>query len=505
VQCLILLLALQQATPAISPDAHARLWAEFLSDNNRSVSREDKPFLRAFSFYNLGADPALPTLLKINNRFWVNNLHFQDEVEFPREVPGSNGLLWYFDLRDYGWNAAAWAAVAQREPYFIEPAVGSGPAQFIRGVIGATQNDKTFHVEGIVRADWFLRDTCELDRSTSYFDLLFAKQRFTEGKVELEDKVIDWPGGYSDYSKQVVPAGRYIMSVPKANKAKFVDFPKNTKDLEKLLGIDSVRKFIADSGINLQRGAVVEGGEKGVSIVARQNRLIFRTYGPIGWYYETFDAKETAGKRDYSQTLQKDFEHDAGETLFRLPAGGQGGFLSNAKGDSLTVADNRFATDSSDVRLDARVRNYGSCLVCHESGIIRPRNLVEEMMAAGVDIKFKDKAASRTARAFFVGWDNKLKNDQEEYAGFLKKTSGLAPAANSKSFKALRDAYDAPVDAAKAAVECGVSLDVWKAAASRSVKATLLRMVQGMSIARRTWEADAYSESVKLLTTGRKP
>lgn len=502
-QCLIFLLALQNPVAPVSPDAHARMVAEFLSDANKSVAQADKPYLRFLSYYHLAGNPDVENRLR-TMRFWINSLHFESDAEFPREVPNSDGLLYWVDLRDYGWTSAAWAAVAQREPYFREPAINTGPAEFIRRVIGTTQNEKTLHVEGIVRGDWFFRETVELDRSPAYYDLLFAKQRHPDEEY-TETKVIDWKGGYSEYSKQVVAPGRYTIEAKGTRAGKFVDFPKNEGDVEKVLGVDTVRNFIKESRINLQHGAVVEGGEKGTSIVARQNRLLERTLGPIGWYYKTFDVKETAGRRDFAETLNKDFEFDAGEILFRLPAGGQGGLLVNSKGTVLNVADNRFATDNSDIRLDARVRNYGSCAVCHESGIIKPKNLIEEMMRAGVDIKFKDKRDARDARAFFTQWESKLVNDQVEYMAFIKRTSGFTPAENAKNFKQFRDAYDAPVDAQKAAAECGVSLRVFLQAAARSTKARVLNLVQGITMPRRTWESDGYPEATKLLSARKYP
>lgn len=492
-----LILALPN-TP-VSPDNHARLAAWFLSDENKSVKQDDKPFIRFLSWYNLADSPDLANDLRIE-REWINSLHFESDVEFPKEVPNSNRLLYWIDIRDYGWNREAWQAVALREPYFIEPMVNSGPADFLRKVIGSEQDPKTFHAEAIVRGDWFFRETIELDRSPSYYDLLFAKQRHPTGDKQGGGTFYH-RGGFSKQLNRVATAGRYRKQVA----AKFVDFPKTEQDVEKVLGVDLVRKFIKDTRINLQHGAVVEGGEKGTSIVARQNRLIERTAGPIGYFYKTFDVKETSGRRDFAETLNKDFEFDAGEDLFRLPAGGQAGLLVNAQGAVLDVADNRFATDSSDVRLDARVRNYGSCAVCHESGLIAPKNLIDEMLQAGVDIKFKNKRDARDARAFFTAWEKTLEQDQQSYAAFLKRTSGFTPAENSRHLKAMRDAYDAPVDAAKAATELGITLEECLKVARRSVKSRVINLVQGISMPRRTWEKDSYPEMVKLLNARKYP
>jgi len=506
IQSTILLLALlQQSIQPISPDDHAKLAAAFLSDTNKIISQADKRYVRFLSFYNYAGSPDVESRQRML-RFFINNLHLESDVEFPREVPGSSGLLYWIDLRDYGWTAAAWATVAQRDPYFRQPAISAGPAQFIRVVIGAQQDPKTLHAVGIVRADWFMRETSELDRSQSYYDLLYAKQRHPDGGTETyeEEKTIDWPGGYSEYSKAVVPAGRYVIKETKTRakgSAANPGFPANERDVEKLLGVADTRKFIRESGINLQHGAVVEGGEKGVSIVARQNRLLERTQGPIGYWWKTFDVKETSGKRDFAETLQKDFEFDAGEILFKLPGGGQGGLLVDSAGKVLNVADNRFAIDHSDSK-DVRVRNYTSCIVCHESGIISPSNLIQQMMESGIDIKFKDKKEARDARSFFLGWGAKLKADQDEHAEFLKRTSGYSPAENSVKWKRARDAYDAPVDMATAAAECGVSVQALRGVAARSVKARILNLVQGISMPRRTWETNGYEECQKLLHIG---
>lgn len=485
-----LVLSLTLSSP-VSPDTHARAAAAFLSDSNKSVKQEDKPFIRFLSWYNYSGHPELETDLKIQ-RFWINMLHFESDVEFPKEVPNTQGLLWWIDIRDYGWNREAWQAVALREPYFIEPMVNSGPADFLRKVIGSEQG-KTFHAEAIVRGDWFLRESSDLNRSAAYFDLLFAKQRFPGGREEAPAK--------PKVGARRGPPGRVVSPVASKVKtaAKFVDFPKTEDDVEKVLGVDLIRAFIKTSKINLQHGAVVEGAEKETSIVARQNRLIERTAGPIGWYYKTFDVKETAGKRDFAETLNKDFEFDAGEILYELPAGGQGGLLVNAQRAVLPLADNAFATDTSNVRLDVRVIDYTSCAVCHETGIIKPKNLIDEMLHSGVDIKFKNKRDARDARAFFTAWERTLENDQKTFAGFIKKTSGFAPGENSLNWKASRDRYDAPVDASKAAAELGITLEECLKVARRSVKSRTINLVQGISMPRRTWEKDAYPEMVKLL------
>lgn len=452
----------------------------------RSVPPGDRSYVRFLSYYHLEEQPeSLKKHVQVM-RFWINNLHRESDVEFPKEVPGSASLFW-IDLRDYGWNSDAWSSATQNEPYFNEISVNPGYALTLREASGVKQDQKKFRVDSIIRGDWFIRETCEQDRSQAYFDLLFAAERFAGGKkVTVEWKGGEWNGQY------LKPGTYYYETSAKKN------FPANEQDFEKIFGVDLIRGFIKQTKLNLQHGAVVEGGEMGVSIVSRQNRLIERTAGPIGWYYKTYDVKETTGRRDFAETLQKDFEFDAGEILARLPGGGQAGLLVDSKGTVLTVADNRFANDSSDYRYDTRVRNYGSCVVCHESGIIRPQNLIEQMLKAGIDIRFKDKKEARDARSFFLNWDIKLTHEQEDYSTFLKRTSGFLPGQNSTAFKEVRELYDSPVDLAKAAREAGISPNGFELIAAKSTKARLTNLVRGIKMPRRTWEVDGYSEWMKL-------
>lgn len=487
----------------LCPDDHAKLAIDFLL----KIPPEDRPYIRFLSYFNFQNDPKVKKYQNIM-KFWINSLHRESDVEFPKIVPNSNDLLFWIDLRDYGWSSAAWSIVANREPYFIEPLVNSGYAFTLRQISNVKQQESKaigakgfYHCDTIVRADWFIRETSELDRSDSYFDLLFAKERFEEIVTKREEKVeVDWKGGEWN-GKQLAPGRYYYNKTISNTRSAQKDFPKNEKDFENAFGLDLTLDFIKKSKLNLQKGAVVEGN---TSIVARNNRLIQRTDGPIGWYYKTFDVVEESERKDFVETLQKDFDFDAGEILARLPAGGQAGLLADSKGKILKTVDNKLAHDSSDFKYDTRVRNFTSCVVCHESGIIEPKNLIQEIMKAGVDIKFKDKKEARDARSFFLNWDKKLKFDQEDYKDFIKRTSGFTPGENSQEFKSFRDLYDGPVTLQMAANEVGLTVELFKTIAARSTRARTLMLVQKMSIPRKAWETTTYFEMVKLMSANKR-
>ena len=484
--------AREKAPP--SADSHAqKLYAYY-----KKVGSEEAYYLRGLSYYNYAKNKAVDKRVK-SMRFWINQLHLESGLTFAQEVPGTDGLLFVIDLRELGWTKESFSAIARREPWFREPKVDSATAILLRKIIGVEQDKKTQHAEAIIRADWFFRETMEADRSPSYYDALFAKFRFGKSKTVTETVTVT-PAKKETF---LATDGRYYeRTVPAVTKevtkkvGGFVDFPKNEAEFEKVFAVDKFREHLKEFKIDTRHGAVVEGMEKGVSIVARQNRLVERIITSVGSYYKTFDVKETSGKRDFAETLNKDFEFDVGEILTDLPGGGMGALLVDNKGNIVQTADNRFATDTSDLKFDARVRTPGSCFICHEQKFIKPQNLVEDMVKSGIDILFKKKAEAVGARAFFLDWQDKLETEQTRFTKFIQRTSGFRPGENANQLKIWRDEYDAPVTLAVAAAELGVTEADFKLIAVNSTKARILMLVRGLSIPRRTWEIDGYREMV---------
>ncbi len=403
--------------------------------------------------------------------FWINNLHLESYPSKPIPLDNTDGILYMIDLRNYGWSPSAFTTVARREPYFREYPFGpvsTRLSKLAHEEIHIIRDPDAPHADFIVRADWFFRETFESDRSPSYYDLLYARFRF---KVAEKD-------------------GHRLTS--------FVDFPKNEAEFEKLYAVDKFREHLAEFKIDTRHGAVVEGMEKGVSFVARQNRLIERVITSMGSYYKTYDVKETTGKRDFAETLHKNFEFDAGEILTDLPAGGMAALLVDAKGNIVQIADNRFATDNGDMKYDARVRTPGSCFICHESKYIKPTNLIEQILDKRIKINFKKKDDEIAAKGFFLDWVDKLEYEQTRFEKFLAKTSGLKAGVNAAALKEWRDEYDAPVDLATAARESYLSIEQFKKVVESSTKVRIHMLVRGEKIPRKTWEVDGYKEVMLL-------
>lgn len=512
-----------------NPDFHCKLAAQFLATR---VPKADWPYLRFLSYANLERDRAAAERQRRVNAWWVNNMSFEGYPELPRPVPGADGLLYSIDLRDYRWTAAGWAAVAQREPYTQEPWVEHEHAKFLRAAIGyelpeALVKKGLFPVVAVVRADFLFRDTIETDRSTSYYDLLFSRQRFGGGTKTVKRVVEHQGGDYQHPNGGTVPnlaPGRYEIELAEAGTAAFVDFPRDEDDWNVAFGIDKTVAFLKQEKLNLQLGAIAPGSAddpKHGSIVARNNRVVQITPLPTGGVaLKTFDAKETAGTRDYLENSVDvavgKITFDAGELLAHLPNGGQAGLLVDAKGKRLELAATTFAHNKLDPRY-VDVRTMMGCVTCHgpDSGFIVGRNLVEEVLAAGIDTRIKDRGKLLAFKAFFLEWEHRVRGFREPYTRLIERTTKADPLDKAskpykpveltREFLACRDRYDDPVTAERAAEELGVPPLVLKLVAVRSPLIRLSELVQGRAIPRRTWESTIYREAALALVAARRP
>ena len=504
----LLLAALLAQVPVVSgPDAVARL---VLADLGK-VNAVDRPYTRYLDF-SCVPDADLKTWRRLLN-VWKNTQSTSQSIYLARTVqPG----LVRIDLRDYRWNAAAWRAVADREPFFREPWINSAVAKILRTELGEIANVKTFHVYAVVRADWFFRETAETDRSTSYYDLLYADRRFTQGgtSTPAEKKLLVWKGGIWPADGKHYEAGAFeyydLVATPLAD-VKFVDFPKNKVEWNKAWGLDKIEDFLKESKLRTSQGAVAIGmldDPKRGSFVARQNRLL--TFQPCatGVSLESYDVLDGTGERDYVQNAPNlsrgKIKFDAQELLISLPNGLQAAFLvAGDAGARVEFADNKVAIDADP--LDRRVRTPGSCYVCHavNNGVIPPINMVKEFFAPGkVDVYFKDKELLRDFNGFFLDeWELKIEPVyQTPYKLAVAKASrwelekpwtGIEL---SKAVMSSRAWYDRPLDLAQCCRELGVTELEFKGLAAESPLAWPALVVRGEKIPRKVWDVDVFKE-----------
>lgn len=472
-------------------------------------------------------------------QWWANFLSFNAREQLLLPVPGSGGRVFALRLSGYHWNRWAVLAVARRDPYMREPDVSTHEATRLRRFTGSRQEkaDRP-HCDGMVRADWFFRETVEADRSPAYYDLLYAKFRFKPRPPPEGPKPADVRRD-PRYPQHVWVDGKWLSAEawaadPRSRPAQisepppgdpgflFEDFPKDEEDWEKAFGISDQKRLFKAQQIDPRRGAVVAGGRddpKRGSIVARNNR--FLEIVPIttrlgGVALETYDASESAGDQNYAEehpnlVLGK-IVSKAGELLATLPNGAQAALLINDKKRRAETADNRFAIDRTDP-LDARVRTPGSCVMCHgpDAGFIEPRNLIPELLRAGVASKVKDPAHKDLIESFFLGWEEEVAVYRGPWKTLLARTSkgpDGKPWTEAEAvawFGRARAWYDSPVDPRQAARETGFPEPLLKLVASRSDRIDLGGLAVGRPISRVTWERQSYGELMLLADAAKDP
>ncbi len=521
-----------------TPTRHVGLAAAHLVAN---MKPEDYPYTGFVSFHGY-PEKQLPSFRR-TMWAWLHQMSWEDgpldptkkKEAIPVEVPGSDGRLYSIDFRDYGWNQAAWQAVCERDVVFQEPLVHHEEAEALRKLLGLHVSQKSidakkFPVLGIAWAPQLFRDTIETDRgTTSYYDLLFARQRFVDGKEEwrTESRKIEHKGGvfkYPDDSGRAnvenASAGTYNVELRFKEKGKkAVDFPKNETELNLALGLNLTKQFTEGQKIDLDFGAIVAGGTgdaKG-SVIARNDRLLVMIPTIFGTMsMKSFDVAESTDGKDYVEQLifkggkfvrgkGVQADADAHEILWYLPNGGQGAFITDGKDNRLEV------TDAAHVTFTA-VKTPGDCVVCHApaSGFNAPANLFAEMLAKDIDIKFADREQRNRTRQFFLDWSEKMDTHTKRYAKLIAKTTatanepGWTPAVWAKEFTAARTDYDAVVTTERAAMEWGVSVDTVRALGLLSPKGRLAQLSKGMAIPRRTFEKDTFFEGALLISASRK-
>lgn len=397
-----------------------------------------RPFVRYFTLYAMPRPEPDPAFGLMRDErpdaaavlaFWANSLSSQRVIRRPQAVRGSDTLL-RIDLRDYGWSPDAWTKVTARDPYYRTPNAL------------------------VARADWFIVETSDGNRSTAYYELLYGL-----GKE-----------------------------------------PKNADQMRARWRVD----LAGARALGVETGAVVDAGD---SIVALHNRVLSRVRSLTGAAHQSFDFRSSAGARDALENLLNP-RPDAQEFITSLPNGLHVYQLSGADGARQEAAPAEIARDPSPPDGgDPRVRNPRSCVTCHgpASGLHPPRNALPELLALGdgqlrASLLAKDKATQQRIEGFYLTDDGRqMRLDQADYALAVRACNGLEPDANADQFARLLVAYESPVSAEQAARELGVAVEQLKRACAASVKGRLVGLAFGRPIPRDVFEASSYLELRTLL------
>ena len=152
--------------------------------------------------------------------------------------------------------------------------------------------------------------------------------------------------------------------------------PATFKELQTQLDLDlegNLQRFVA------QRAGFQDSGE------SQNNRMIERHATRIGYLWTTYDFAGNRGKQNLFEFPtgpggDSGFTHDLGETLFSLPNGFQGYYLSGAGGERLDKAPSTIVRDLA--RRDLAVTNGISCMGCHDQGVRRAKDEIRTYVLA---------------------------------------------------------------------------------------------------------------------------
>ncbi|MDQ4061195.1 MAG: hypothetical protein M3145_08855, partial [Pseudomonadota bacterium] len=250
--------------------------------------------------------------------------------------------------------------------------------------------------------------------------------------------------------------------------------PATFKELQTQLDLDlegNLQRFVA------QRAGFQDSGE------SQNNRMIERHATRIGYLWTTYDFAGNRGKQNLFEFPtgpggDSGFTHDLGETLFSLPNGFQGYYLSGAGGERLDKAPTTIVRDLA--RRDLAVTNGISCMGCHDQGVRRAKDEIRAYALANREFPRSVRDAIVALHPAPERMDQVLDGDEHRFRSALER-AGVDPGLKlngMEAINALASRYEAKVDLRLAAAEFGLKPGTLKDTASAAGSKALALMLR---------------------------
>jgi hypothetical protein len=243
-------------------------------------------------------------------------------------------------------------------------------------------------------------------------------------------------------------------------------------------------------------------GKSGVNVNGLrwiENRAIYR-----GNAWLTRDSIKLDGQHDMLEQPDGNFKHDGEEAIVGIPklhlASGTRGvlqvyFLANGQGKIVGRAPVDLVVDHTNFRGLNEIRNPGSCIQCHETGM-NPlkQNEFRLYLESGVEA-YADYENQQALEAFHLAdLEKELARNSADYCGMVRLATGVESPKATLAFRVSVNRYDRAVSLERAAGELYTTAQelkaalAWASANGTRLTARLSGLAHGHTISRPAWE-----------------
>jgi hypothetical protein len=407
--------------------------ADDLAQLATKASKEELYYYRYISIHNIPRDFREDYYNCLS--FVLNSLSSRPAIVRPA-FGGPDNILIRINLFDYGIDPKAWDRLAKNDPYYhqliVRTDVISTPYQVYENV-----------PTGLYYGG---------DRSKPEYKQQLVTKSKVETKVTKEQASAAWldPTAVSYLIQTTQSAfpilrGDWFISNVLLEPA-YSDFlnVKSLNDFKKLTAFD------ARAAIKEAKATIVTSGSDGFCPkVARNNRILARLSTFQGYFWQTYDFKESIGERNVINNFLND-KRDAGEMIATLPNGLQAYLVTNEKDAPVAEGDIKIVTDPT--AADGRVRNARSCVVCHSFGINQFKSHFQlqvgvlpdqsNLLLYDKDIR-KALGIQQRVREVFgsPNFDEIIADDNRIYAKAIQAVNGLTSLENATNYKTIYNGY----------------------------------------------------------------
>lgn len=315
----------------------------------------------------------------------------------------------------------------------------------------------------VVRADWLVFELSDTTESQAYYLLLYGSQRIPKTRDEFFG----------------------FWSVDLANQPKF--------------GFGMIEER---SGVAHQRVRWLEAFES-----------------PAGYAWETKDVLRVEDGSDPLAAPDGKFKFDGSELIVGIPKVSlkyrtrgalQAYFLAAGNGARVEEAPVDLVEDHSRFKNQTAIRTSGSCIQCHEKGIINPtQNGLVQILSEGVTLKVYSKEKQEAIERFHLTDSAKeIARNQQDYLLAIHACNGLSGAQNVKTYRWAIQRYDVDLTPQRAALELYCRPEELQNALAYAslnkvdIGVRLAGLAHGRTIPRFAWEQD-YAEAEAVLRVWR--